>query len=136
MSFSIQKLREDFKKHLKEWSKLDDSHVSHELLKEIHKWGRFTEGCIQDKIKLLERDFSDYSLKGKYFRSVTESFDDLQRMMRTHKTLDGITGITDARQIDHTISRVGIYYTNCLIPLLNILSKFESDYVKVIRNCL
>src|ERR1700737_1507378 len=87
ISLSSQHLRECFKHQLddlvhllQQADNLDDVYL------EMHKISEQLEKTIQHKAKLLETDFHNQELMGDYLRSVTESFDDLERLLRSSKT--------------------------------------------------
>lgn len=126
MSLSTQQLREDFQSTLERWEREMYSNApSQETLFQLQRWGEDFEKKMQDKIFILETDFSNHQLQGEYLRSVSEAFDDLDQHLRTHKTLSDIIVGVDFSNIFLHIQH---HYTNTIIPLFNILSKLENDY--------
>ncbi len=134
MSRATQQLRVEFKIHLEDWEKKTDLHGQNEtILAEIKKWSLYIEKFIENKIKILSSDFSQHPLKGEYLRSVTEGFEDLERIMRTTQTLADLTHERDQNQI---LLKIKTHYTQYLVPLLNILAKLENDYVAVVTQAI
>lgn len=125
---ALSQLRENFKVNILSWEEkisLNTVHKPEEILPDIYQWGEFLEKTLQEKIRLLENDFKVYPLQGEYLRSVTESFDDLDRVRSHHKTLLDLTRLDNATGI---LNEVKHHYTQYFIPLVNILSKLENDY--------
>lgn len=122
MGLSTQTLREMIKTNI---HKLVES--SNQVLDMKHL-AIHLEKTLQEKIQRLEADFNDLVLSGDYLESVTEGFDDLDRLLRTSHTFLDIINIKDKSKIGDHIKH---YYANTLIPLLNIMSKLENDYVSI-----
>lgn len=136
MSLSTAHLRDDFKTHVEHWEGAITSQkpkINRSLLIEIQNWSTKIEKFIQEKIRLLEMDFNDYHLKGEYLHSVSEGFADLERIMRTEKTLLDTTKNHDLRKI---LENVKHYYTRYFVPLFNILSRLENDYIAITTNAI
>ena len=134
MSQSIQHLRHEFKSHLEKWTKAyQQTGFPDETLSEIKKWGVFLERYIEEKISLLETDFSDHILNGEYRRSVREGFDGLERMMRSHQTFPDIVSGMDGKIM---LEKMKEYYSSYLAPILNIMAKLENDFIAVTTNAI
>lgn len=129
MSLSTQHLREQFKNKIDSLVfMLHQENPKENITLEIQKVSEHLEKTILEKTKLLEGDFHGHVLTGDYFRSVTESFDDLDRLLRSSKTfIDAMQGKTNGELLND-IKR---HHTQTLIPLLNILSKLENDYISI-----
>src|ERR1700722_19030995 len=110
MKLSIQQLRDEFKTHLDKWEAIShqnpDAPLRLEIQKEVQKWGNHLEKFIQEKVQLLEMDFNEYSIEGEYLRSVSEGFDDLERIMRTHKTLIDILDISKNYEFPQLLQQI------------------------------
>lgn len=136
MSLSTAHLRDDFKTHLEHWEDVITSQepkINQTMLIEIQNWSTKIEKFIQEKIRLLEIDFNDYQLKGEYLNSVSEGFADLERIMRTEKTLLDTTKNNNLKKI---LENVKHYYTRYFVPLFNILARLENDYIAVTTNSI
>lgn len=134
MRLSTTALRDDFKTRLEHWEGVVASLTENPLLlTEIQDWSVRLEVFIQQKIKWLELDFKNFDLQDEYLRSVSEGFDDLERIMRTEKTLlDDIEG----QDLKNILQKIKNYYTRYLVPLLNIFSKLENDYIAITTNAI
>ncbi|WP_181522885.1 hypothetical protein, partial [Pseudomonas aeruginosa] len=129
---STQHLRKDFKNHIDILIEAIQraSNVG-AIQPNIQTISDYFEKTIQEKIRLLESDFHDKILMGDYLHSVTESFDDLERLMRTSKTLtDSLKG----NNKEELLVNVKEHHKKTLVPLLNILSKLENDYIAITSN--
>ncbi len=128
-NLSAQQLRDEFKVHLDKWQNIDNNPLEQQqVLSEIQKWSANLEKFIQEKLALLETDFQEYSLQDEYLRSVSEGFDDVEQIMKTHKTLiDVAKGAT----ISNILEKIKKHYTHYFVPLLNIIAKLENDYVSI-----
>lgn len=129
MRLSTQTLRAEFKEGLEKWN---PSHLptenKEEFLPKIKKLCEQLEKRIEEKVQLLEADFQDHILAGEYLRSVTEGFDDLERLMRNRKTF---LDIAEGDTIEEVLDNIKKQYKDYLNPLLNIMSKLENDYMAV-----
>jgi hypothetical protein len=134
MRLSTTALRDDFKTRLEYWEDVIASPTENPLLlTEIQDWSVKLEAFIQQKINLLELDFKNFDLEDEYLRSVSEGFDDLERIMRTEKTLlDAMEG----QDLKNILQKIKNYYTRYLVPLLNIFSKLENDYIAITTNAI
>jgi hypothetical protein len=129
MSLSIQYLRDEFKTHFEKWgNEASQKKSENEILFEIQQWGENIEKIVQERIRLLETDFNDYPLKGEYLRSVKEGFDDLERLLRNQKTF---LDIAKGNNLTNILEQIKHHYCQYLIPLLNIMSKLENDYISI-----
>lgn len=128
-NLSSQHLRDVFKHKMDDLiSLLDQARSTESVYLEIQKTSEHLEKTIHDKTKLLESDFNDQTLSGDYLRSVTESFDDLDRLLRSSKTfIDAVQGKTR----DELLEDIKRHHQQTLIPLLNILAKLENDYISL-----
>ncbi len=133
MSLSTEQLREDFKAHLDKWEGTLQHTIDPSLKNEIQQWAEQVERYIEKKIQLLEMDFNEYPLRGEYLRSVSEGFDDLEQLMRNHKTLMDLTHHED---VEVVLKHIRHYYKQYVIPLLNIMSKLENDYIAIITSAI
>lgn len=98
------------------------------LIPEIQRISEHLEKVIREKVLLLEKDFHDHPLSGDYLRTVTEGFDDLDRLLRSSKTFaDTVRGKSQEEILVH----IKAHYAHNLIPLLNIMAKLENDYVSI-----
>src|SRR5215467_12025413 len=109
MGLSTQALRELIKTNI---TKLVGSI---DPLSDIQQVASHLEKTLEKKIQQLEADFNDLILPGDYLRSVTEGFDDLDRLLRTSHTFLDIIQYKDKEKLNDEIRH---YYTNTLIPLL------------------
>lgn len=129
MSLSTHHLRAFFKGKMDDLVELfNQASSQNNIIFEIQKISEHLENTIQEKIRLLTSDFRDHVLVGDYSRSVTESFDDLERLLSSSKTfLDILKNKTNGELLNH----IRKHYTHTLIPLLNIISKLENDYISL-----
>lgn len=141
MRLSSKQLRDDYQTALEKWRyRLIDQtpqpansqrqNRDEHIALEIQQWGEHFEKAIQEKVRLLIFDFTEYPLKGEYLRSVTESFADLERLFRSQKTIMDIVQNADKQKNDLStvLHQLRNHYSNYLVPVLNILSKLENDY--------
>lgn len=135
MSLSTQRLKDEFKSSVKKWdSTLQRRTVPDAaIVAEIRLWGEFIEQSIQGKVQRLENDFKEFVLKGEYLRTVNEGFDDLNRLFRTQKTF---LDIAESNELTHVLYQIKRHYTHYIVPLLNIISKLENDYVSIITQLM
>jgi len=134
MSLSTQNIRDEFKTHIKQWGdEAQKKNAESHILFEIHRWSENIEKVIQEKVRLLETDFNDYPLKGEYLRTVSEGFDDLDRLLKNQKTF---LDVTKGKNIFSILDQIQHHYTNYLIPLLNIMAKLENDYISIATQAL
>lgn len=135
MSLSIAHLRDDFKVHLEQWTGdvAQKAHINPTLLTEVRHWSLKIEKFIQEKIRLLEMDFNHYELKDEYLRSVSEGFADLERIMSTEKTLIDAIEHQDLEKIPEKIKH---FYMHYFVPLFNILSRLENDYIAITTDAI
>ncbi len=135
MSLSIAHLRDDFKVHLEQWTGdvAQESQINPMLLTEVRNWSIKIEKFIQEKIRLLEMDFNHYELKDEYLRSVSEGFSDLERIMSTEKTLIDAIEHQELVKIPEQIKH---FYMHYFVPLFNILSKLENDYIAITTDAI
>lgn len=136
MSFSnasTKHLRDTFKNKMDDLTSLlnqvervEDAYA--EIQSEIQKVSEHIEKVIQTKTKQLETDFHNQILGAEYLKTVTESFDDLERLLRSSQTFaDAIQGQTK----DALLQDIQRHNNHTLVPLLNILSKLENDFFSV-----
>lgn len=127
---STQHLRQDIKSNIDRLldSTLQEKMTLEDLLPEIQNAARHLEKNIQEKIQLLEFDFNDLHLSGDYLRTVREGFDDIEQLMRNSQTfIDIITCQNKETLIEH----IQQHHRSMLVPLLNIMSKLENDYISL-----
>lgn len=128
-SSSIHRLRENFKSHLHHWESILLSKESQEnLLSEIQQWTKTVQEDINQQIHILTSDFNDFQLTGEYSQSVSEGFEDLNRLMK--KKMD-LNQLASGENIEEILQKCQIYYHERLTPLLNILSKLENEYISI-----
>lgn len=129
MSLSTQHLRDVFKEKVDALVEILNKEDRLEIIYfEIQKISEQLEKTVQEKTKLLEADFNDHTLMGDYLRSVTEGFDDLDRLLRSSKTfVDAIKGQTK----EELLEGIRKHHNQTWVPLLNILGKLENDYISV-----
>lgn len=132
-------IREDFKTHFEAWSE-DASKIpalaefEHQkkleqaIVKDIQEWSESIEKEIQMKISFLEKNIQKYHLKDDYLRTTTESLIDLDTLRRNKKTFFDIAHGENIQSVLHQINH---HYFNYLVPLLNILSRLEHDYLSI-----
>ncbi len=135
MSLSTQHLRDDIKTNIDKLvdSTLQEKTVLEELWPEIQHAAQRLEKNIQEKICLLESDFNDLTLTGDYLRTVREGFDDIERLMRHSQTFIDVVKCKDKITL---IEHIQHHYRNILIPLLNIMSKLENDYISATHQAI
>lgn len=129
MSLSTQHLRQVFKEKIDFLIDLLNRENQLEgVYLEIQRVSEDLEKIIHQKTKLLETDFHDHTLAGDYLRSVTEGFDDLDRLMRSSKTFtDAVQGKTK----EELLEDIRLHHNQTWVPLLNILGKLENDYISL-----
>lgn len=126
---ATQHLRYDIKTDIDKLvgSTLHEETAFQELLPEIQHAARRLEKNIQEKIQLLESDFKDLKLSGDYLFSVRESFTDIEQLMRHSQTFIDVVRHNKITLIEH----IQHHYRSMLIPLLNMMSKLENDYISI-----
>lgn len=131
---STQQLRMVFKSNIDELLQQTKQSQDMELiLPQIQHLSERLEKVISQKVQMLEQDFHDYHLTGEYLRTVTESFDDLERLMRSSETF---ADLLQQKERNDILRHIKIHYTQVLVPLLNIMSKLENDYVSLATQCI
>lgn len=128
-SGSIHRLRENFKSHLNHWeSTLLSNESQDNMLTEIQQWTKTVQEDINQQIHIITCDFNDFQLTGEYSQSVSEGFENLNRLMK--KKMD-LTQLATGDNIEEILQKCQIYYHERLTPLLNILSKLENEYISI-----
>lgn len=103
------------------------------LFTEIQGTSEHLENLIHEKIQLLVEDFQDFPLIGDYLHTVTESFADLDRLMRTSNTFMDSVFATPKELLsrEEILHHIREHYSKTLVPLLNIMAKLENDYISI-----
>lgn len=134
MTLSTQHLRGVFKEKMDYLiAAANQAMPLEEVYSEIQTISVQWEQLIDEKTRLLQKDFNDHTLTGEYLNSVTETFDDLDQLLRVSKTFtDAVSGKTH----EELIENIKKHHIQTLVPLLNILSKLENDYISLANQAI
>ncbi len=136
MALSSQTLRKVFKNNIDSLiNKATIERRPETLVSEIQRISEDLEKLIYEKIQLLEIDFHDHQLSGDYLRTVSEGFDDLERLLRSNKTFADKAQVKTT-SVDDLLHHIKTHYNDTLVPLLNIMAKLENDYISIATNCI
>jgi len=134
MSLSTEKLRGEFKTRLHALKDVTEKAAKIEVVEPLfEETSHYLEKAIAKKLETLAKDMEDFILRGEYLRSMTESLDDLDRFRETSKNLNDYVEKQDKEAL---LKHVSQYYSNTLVPLLNLISKLENDYLSLAKQTI